>query len=61
MKKLMRSKTDRKICGVCGGLGAYFGVDPTIIRVGFAALAVFSAGTGVLLYFAAAVLIPEED
>ena len=32
-KKLYRSRTDKKICGVCGGMGKYFGIDPTIVRL----------------------------
>ncbi len=60
MKRLTRSRTDRKICGVCGGLGEYFGIDPNVIRVGLAIATVISAGTGALIYLVSAVLIPEE-
>jgi len=45
---------------VCAGLGAYFGVDPTLVRLAFVVLTVFG-GAGVLLYLCAWLLIPEED
>lgn len=47
------------VCGVCGGIGEYFNVDPTLIRLGAAILTVCSVGTGLVLYFVAAVIIPE--
>ena len=58
-KLLRRSRTDRYGVGVCGGLGAYFGVDPVIFRVVLAVLAVFG-GAGVLLYLLLWLAIPEE-
>lgn len=60
MKKLYRSKTDRKIAGVCGGLGQYFDIDPTLIRVAFMLLALPGGLPGVLPYFILWVVIPEE-
>ena len=59
MKKLVRSKNNRKLCGVCGGIGEYLNVDPTVIRL-IAAVLAFS-GTGVLAYIVAAIIMPEED
>ncbi len=59
-KKLYRSNTDKMIAGVCGGLGQYFGVDPTLIRLIFALLVVFGVGSGVLLYIVLAIVIPLE-
>ncbi|MGI8881127.1 MAG: PspC domain-containing protein [Jatrophihabitans sp.] len=56
---LRRSRTDRMGVGVCGGLGAYFGVDPVIFRVLIAVLAVFG-GAGILLYLLMWLAIPEE-
>jgi len=44
MKKLYLSNTDRKIAGVCGGLGEYFGIDPTIVRIFFIFLTILSFG-----------------
>jgi phage shock protein PspC (stress-responsive transcriptional regulator) len=58
-KLLRRSRTDRMGVGVCGGLGAYFGVDPVIFRVVLAVLAVFG-GAGILLYLLLWLAIPEE-
>ncbi len=58
-KKLYKSDTDRKICGVCGGLAEYFGMDSTIVRLIFAFLAVFG-GPGILIYIVAAVIMPER-
>lgn len=59
MRKLVKSQ-DRKICGVCGGIAEYFGIDPTIVRLVWALAALF-AGTGVLTYIIAALLIPEGE
>jgi len=60
-KKLYRSRQDRKLCGVCGGLGEFFGLDSTIIRL-LVVIAFFSSlGTGILVYFIAAFIIPEEE
>ncbi|KWX03659.1 hypothetical protein TH66_12575 [Carbonactinospora thermoautotrophica] len=58
-RRLRRSKTDRKVAGVCGGLGEYLDVDPVIFRVLFPVFAVFG-GTGLLLYALAWLLIPDE-
>lgn len=58
-KKLYRSITDKKISGVCGGLGKYFGIDSTLIRLGFAALTLFG-GSGILVYIICALIIPTE-
>ena len=59
MKKLYRSKQQRMICGVCGGLSEYFNVDVTLVRLSFAGLSIICGG-GFLAYIVAAVLIPEE-
>ncbi|MDQ1626759.1 MAG: hypothetical protein QOI54_503 [Actinomycetota bacterium] len=56
---LRRSVTDRKIAGVAGGLGRYFGIDPLIFRVVFVSLAIFG-GSGLLLYAVGWLLVPEE-
>lgn len=58
-RKLYRSKTDRKVAGVCGGLAQYFNIDPTLIRVLFVVLAVFG-GSGLLLYLALWIIVPKE-
>lgn len=59
MKKLYRSRTDRKVSGVCGGIGDYFGVDSTFVRILFVIL-LFAWGSGVLAYFVLAWVIPIE-
>jgi phage shock protein C len=59
-RTLHRSRTDRKIGGVCGGLAAYLGVDPTLVRVAWVLLTVVSFGLGVLAYLAFLLLAPEE-
>ncbi len=61
MRKLFRSVTDKKICGVCGGIAEYFGMDSTIIRLAFAVFTCFSLGTGMLVYFIAALVMPEQQ
>lgn len=59
-KKLYRSVTNKMLCGVCGGLGEYFNVDATIIRLLAAFLACGSCGTAIFVYFIAAIIIPQE-
>ena len=58
IKKLYRSRTDRVIWGVCGGLGEYFGVDSILFRIFFLILALGN-GFGILLYLILALLIPS--
>ena len=58
-KKLYRSRTDKKLCGVCGGLAKYFGIDSTIVRLALV-LCVLFAGFGILAYIIAALVMPEE-
>ena len=58
MKRLYKSQTDKKRCGVCGGLAEYLDIDPTIIRLIWAVL-VLVVGTGVLAYIIAALVMPE--
>ena len=58
-KKLYKSNTDKKICGVCGGLAEYLNVDSTIIRLIWV-LAVLCAGCGLLAYIIAALVIPDK-
>ncbi len=58
MKRLYKSQTDKKLCGVCGGFAEYLNIDPTIIRLIWAVL-VLVVGTGVLAYIIAALVMPE--
>ena len=60
MKKLCKSNTNRKICGVCGGIAEYLNADPTLIRLAFAIIAM-AAGSGILAYFVAALVMPEAQ
>ena len=58
-KRLYRSIHSRKIAGVCGGLGEYFGVDPTLMRL-LAIVLFFAGGGGGLAYIVAWIIVPEE-
>ena len=58
-KKLYKSKTDKKICGVCGGLAEYLGIDSTVVRLVWILLVLF-AGCGLLAYIIAALVMPSE-
>jgi phage shock protein C len=58
-KRLFRSRKDRILGGVCGGLGNYLNVDPVLVRVVWAIL-FFAAGVGLLAYILAWIIIPEE-
>jgi len=58
-KKLFRSRTNRKIAGVCGGLGDYFNIDPTLVRILFL-IFLLCGGGGLLLYIICWIAVPEE-
>ena len=59
-KKLYRSRNDQMFAGVCGGLGKYLGIDPTLIRLAFVLLLLFGIGSGLLVYLAMMLLVPLE-
>ena len=59
MKKLVKSYRNRTIAGVCGGIGEYLETDPTLIRIAFI-LITLMGGSGVLLYIACALVMPDE-
>ena len=59
MKKLFRSRENRMICGVCGGVAEYFNIDPTLVRLGWVLVAACSFGTGIIAYFVAAIIMPD--
>jgi phage shock protein C len=59
-KRLYRSRTNRMVSGVCGGLGVFANVDPTIVRLLFAAGTIFSGGLLLLVYLVMIFVIPEE-
>lgn len=60
MEKLYLSNSDRKIGGVCGGLGEYFKRDSTLFRVIFILVAVLSAGLGIFAYLGMWMIIPRK-
>ena len=61
-KRLYRSLNDRKLAGVCGGLGEFFGIDPTIVRVLYVICTVFPGFVfgGLFIYFILALVIPND-
>ena len=59
-KKLTRSSTDKRIAGVCGGLGAYLDVDPTVIRI-IALILLFCVGGGAILYLILWIAMPWDN
>lgn len=58
-KRLYRSRTDKKIAGICGGMGKYFGVDPVIFRIIWLLL-LLGMGAGLLVYLILWLVIPME-
>ena len=59
MKKLEKSNHNRMFSGVCGGIGEYLNIDPTIIRIGFVLLTLMGVGSGGLLYLACLLVMPR--
>lgn len=60
MKKLYRSREQRMVCGVCGGIAEYFNIDATLVSLAMVLITACSFGTGLLVYFLAAIIIPDE-
>jgi len=60
MKKLCKSNTNKKICGVCGGIAEYLNADPTLIRLAFLLVCALG-GSGVAAYIIAALVMPEAQ
>jgi phage shock protein C len=61
VKRLYRSRNDKMLAGVCGGLAEYFGIDPTIIRLLFVLLAIVTAALPVMLaYFIMCLVVPKN-
>jgi phage shock protein C len=58
-RKLYRSKTNRQVAGVCGGLAEYFNLDAALIRILFVVLAVLG-GSGLVIYVAMWIIVPEQ-
>lgn len=58
-KRLCKSSTDKKVCGVCGGIANYFDVDPTVIRLIWVIFTLVG-GSGLIAYIIAAIIMPDE-
>lgn len=58
-KRLYRSSTNYKLAGVCGGIGEYFNIDPTLVRLGWILFSVMG-GAGLLAYIIAAIIMPKQ-
>ena len=58
-RELRKSATNKTLCGVCGGIGEYFKIDPTLIRLLWVIVSISSLGVGIVGYFIAAVVIPD--
>jgi phage shock protein C len=59
-KKLERPRAGRMLAGVCAAIAGYFGVDVTLVRVGYVLLTLFTAFSGVIVYFILVIVIPQE-
>lgn len=59
-KRLYKIEEGKKLCGVCGGIAEYFNIDPTVVRLLWMFL-VLCAGTGILAYFVAAIIMPYKS
>lgn len=57
-KRLYRSQTDKMIGGVCGGIADYFTLDPTLVRLGYILLSVFTVFSGVIAYLILWIVVP---
>lgn len=60
-KKLTRSQSDKMISGVCGGLAKYFDLDPTLVRIAYAALSIFTAFAGFIFYLILWAVMPLDE
>ena len=59
-KKLYKSNDNKLVDGVCGGIAEFFGIDPTLVRLGWVAFCALG-GSGILAYLIAAIIIPEKQ
>ena len=59
-RRLYKSDANKMLCGVCGGIGEFFGFDPTLVRVAYVFLTIFSAAfPGILMYIILAIIMPK--
>jgi phage shock protein C len=61
IRRLKRSRSEKKILGVCGGIAKYFNIDPSIVRVLYVFFVFVTHGFGIIVYFALALVLPEEE
>ena len=61
MKRLYKVEQGKMIFGVCGGIAEYFNVDPSLVRIGWVVLSLITAGTGLLAYIIAAIILPTKS
>lgn len=59
-RTLRRSRSDRMVAGVCGGIAAMFGIDAALVRIGLVAATLLGFGTGAILYLVCWMIVPEE-
>lgn len=59
-KKLRRSCSNSMLAGVCGGIGEYFNIDPTLVRLGWVLFSCLG-GSGVFAYIVAAIIVPKDE
>lgn len=60
-KKLRRSRSERMIAGVCGGIAEYFDLDATLVRIAYVLLSIFTAFAGVLCYLILILVMPQDN
>ena len=60
-KRLCRSVSNRMLSGVCGGIGEYFDIDPTLVRLAWAIFTCVTIGAGIAAYVIAAIIIPADN
>lgn len=60
-KRLYKSRKNKKLCGVCGGLADYLDIDPTVVRLGWVLLSCCILSFGVFAYVIAAIIMPYEE
>lgn len=60
MNKKLTKSANPILCGVCGGIAEYFDIDPTIVRIGWGVLTVFSMGLMIILYLVCCVVMPKK-
>ncbi len=60
-KKLRRPRNGRMVAGVCAGLAEFFGLDVSLVRIVYTLATIFSAFSGVIIYFLMVLIVPEEE